>query len=64
MDKDFWIAALVRAAHTFCQAAVAAIGTAMLLSEVDWRAVLSASAMAAIVSLLKSIAVGLPEVDR
>ena len=63
MTKEFWKAALVRALHTFAQTAVAVIGTAMVLEEVNWLAVLSASALATCVSLLKSLAVGLPEVD-
>lgn len=62
MTKEFWQAALIRALHTFAQTAVAVIGTAMVLEEVNWLAVLSASALAACVSLLKSLAVGLPEV--
>lgn len=59
---SFWRAALIRAARTFAQAAIAAISsTAVLLSEVNWIAVLSTSALAAILSLLTSIATGLPE---
>lgn len=61
MNKQFWLAALIRAIRTFCQTAVATIGTAMALSEVDWITVLSASALAAVLSLLTSIATGLPE---
>lgn len=62
MTKDFWKAALIRALHTMAQTAVATIGTAAVLEEVNWIFVLSASALAACVSLLKSVAVGLPEV--
>lgn len=61
--KDFWIAAGTRAARTFCQTAVATIGTAALMSEVNWSAVMSASVLAAILSILMSVATGLPEVD-
>lgn len=61
MNKQFWLAAMIRAIRTFCQTAVATIGTAMALSEVDWITVLSASALAAVLSLLTSIATGLPE---
>lgn len=61
--SDFWRAALIRALRTFCQTAVATIGTAAVLSEVNWIAVGSASALAAILSILTSVATGLPEVD-
>lgn len=44
------------------QTALATIGTAVALSEVDWKFVLSASVLAGIMSLLTSIATGLPEV--
>ena len=62
-NKDFWIAAGTRAARTFCQTAVATIGTAALMSEVNWSAVMSASVLAAILSILMSVATGLPEVE-
>ena len=62
--KEFWIAALIRALRTLCQTAVATIGTAAMLNEVDWIAVASASALAAILSVLTSIATGLPETNE
>ena len=62
-NRDFWVAALTRAARTFCQTAVATIGTAAVMSEVNWYAVASASVLAAILSVLTSIATGLPEVE-
>ena len=59
-----WIkAAGVRAVKTFCQTAIATIGTAMLITEVNWMVVLSASALSALLSLLTSLA-GLPEVKE
>lgn len=60
----FWKAALIRAARTFCQAALACIGAAAVLEDVNWLEVLSASALAAVLSLLTSVATGLPEVDN
>ena len=57
-----WIkAAGVRAIKTVAQTAVATIGTSALLSQVDWRMVISASILAGVLSLLTSVA-GLPEV--
>lgn len=61
--KEFWKAAGVRALRTFAQTAVATIGTSALLSDVNWLAVASASALAAVLSLLTSLATGLPEVE-
>lgn len=64
MKKYTWIkAAGIRAVKTFAQTAIATIGTSALLSEVNWIAVLSASALAAGLSLLTSVA-GLPEVTE
>lgn len=63
MTKDFWIASLIRAIRTVCQTAVATIGTAMVLSEVPWLYVISASALSGLLSILTSIATGLPEVQ-
>ena len=57
----FWKAALIRALHTLAQTALATIGTTALIEQVDWRVVFSASALAAICSILKSIIAGLPE---
>lgn len=59
-----WIkAAGIRALKTLAQTAVATIGTCAVLSEVDWVMVASASALAAVLSLLTSIG-GLPEVQE
>lgn len=57
-----WLkAAGIRALKTLAQTAVATIGTSAVLAQVDWLMVASASALAAVLSILTSIA-GLPEV--
>lgn len=61
-NRAFWEAALNRAIRTVAQTALASISTAALLSEVNWTAVLSASVLAGILSILTSISTGLPEV--
>ena len=60
--KDWLKAAGIRAIKTLAQTAIASIGVAAMLSEVDWVAVASASVLAALLSLLTSVA-GLPELD-
>lgn len=62
MNKKWWKAAGVRAVKTVAQTAAATIGTGALFSEVNWLAVMSASVLAGILSLLTSVA-GLPEVS-
>ena len=64
MNWKAWArAAAIRAIKTICQTAVASIGTAAVLSEIDWKFVVSASLLAGILSVLTSMA-GLPEVDH
>lgn len=62
MSKKWWKAAGVRAIKTFAQAAVAMIGASVVISDVNWQVTISAAALAAVLSLLTSLA-GLPEVD-
>lgn len=61
--KQWWKASLVRALKTICQTAIASIGSAAVLTEVNWLVVGSASILAGILSLLTSLA-GLPEVKE
>lgn len=63
-NVDFWKAAAVRAIKTICQTAIAMIGTAVFIEQVNWLGVLSASALAGVLSILTSIATGLPEVEE
>ena len=64
MTKEFWKAALIRAVRTVCQTAIATIGTTAVLEEVNWILVASSSGVAGLLSILNSIATGLPEVDK
>lgn len=63
MSKKWWKCAGIRAVKTLAQTAVATIGTSVLLADVDWVAVVSASILAGILSLLTSLA-GLPEMEE
>ncbi len=63
ISRNWWIAAGVRAVKTVAQTAVATIGTAAALGNVDWKLVVSASSLAGVLSILTSIA-GLPEVKE
>lgn len=64
-NKEYWInwakAAGVRAVKTVAQTFVATIGTAAVMQDVNWVMVVSASALAGVISLATSVA-GLPEV--
>ena len=61
--KNWLKAAGIRALKTVAQTAVATIGTTVVMSEVNWLMVASASVLAGILSLLTSLA-GLPELDE
>ncbi len=64
-NKEYWItwakAAGVRAVKTVSQTAIATIGTAIVMEEVNWVMLASAAALSGILSLLTSTA-GIPEV--
>ena len=66
-NKEYWMnwakAAGIRAVKTVAQAAIAGIGTAAAMGQVDWKYVVSASALAGVLSLLTSVT-GLPECQK
>lgn len=62
MNKRWWKAAGIRALKTICQTAIATIGTATVLEEINWLMIGSTSLLAGLLSLLTSLA-GLPEVE-
>lgn len=62
MSKLWWKCAGIRALKTFCQTAIASIGTSATVGEVNWIIVGSTSLLSAILSILTSLA-GLPEVN-
>jgi len=63
MNKKWWKAAGIRALKTVAQTAAAMVSTGALMSDVNWIAVASASALAGILSLLTSLG-GLPELEE
>ena len=62
--KKFLIAALIRALRTFAQTFVGFIAVGAALEEVQWLRALSVSGAASVLSILTSIATGLPEVEQ
>lgn len=61
--NEFAKATAIRAIRTMAQTAIATIGSAAIIADVDWQIVLSASVLSGILSILTSIATGLPEVE-
>ncbi len=62
--EKFLKAAGIRAIRTIAQTAIATIGMASMLSDVNWTLVLSSSCLAGILSVLTSVVTGLPEVPE
>ena len=62
VNKAWLKAAGIRAIKTAAQTAVATIGTAAVINQVNWLMVVSASALAGVLSILTSVA-GIPEVE-
>lgn len=63
-DKSFWKAAIVRMVKTMAQTALSMLTVGQAVLDVDWLNVISVSAVAGLISLLTSIATGLPEVSK
>lgn len=57
-------AALDRAIRTMAQTAIATIGTAAVLQDINFVTVLSASLAAGLLSILTSVALGMPEIEK
>ena len=62
-SKEWWRAAGIRALKTVAQTAISTIGVSTIMFDVNWTIVLSASALAGVLSLLTSFA-GLPELEE
>lgn len=59
--KEFWEAAALRAIWTFAESFLAIESTSRIIEDVDWHLTISAALFAAIISIAKSIVVGVPE---
>ena len=62
--KEFIKASLIRAVRTFAQAFVGCITVGAALEEIQWLRALSVSGAAFVLSILTSLATGLPEVGK
>lgn len=62
--KDFIRAAAIRAVKTVAQTAVSLLGVGAVMSDINWAQVASASLLAGILSILTSVATGLPEAPK
>ena len=62
--KEFLIAMLIRALRTFAQTFVGCIAVGAALEEIQWLRALSVSGAAFVLSILTSLATGLPEVGK
>lgn len=62
-DSQFWKASVIRAIKTIAQTALSMLTVGQAVLDVDWLNVISVSAVAGLISVLTSIATGLPEVD-
>lgn len=63
MSRKWFKAAGIRAIKTMAQAAIAMIGTSVVLEDVSWQVTASAAVLAGVLSMLTSVA-GLPEVEE
>ena len=64
MTKEFFKKMGIRALYTVAETALGILGSSVLLSEVNWPELLSASVLAGLISCLKSVIVGLPEAEK
>lgn len=63
-DKKWWAMALERAIRSLAQGILAGIGECVIMQEVNWKIAISTGLLTAIVSILTSIAFGLPEYNK
>lgn len=61
--EGFWRACFIRALRTFIQGIVGVWGTGMLITDIKWQDTLLMAGSMAILSILTSMLLGLPEVD-
>lgn len=62
-NKVWWNKALIRCIKTMAQSGIAVIGTSTIISQIDWKVVVSTVAVSGLLSLLTSLG-GLPEVEE